>query len=264
MSVNKLVDSTQLDADLTSVANAIRTKGGTSASLAFPAEFVSAIQAIPSGGGGEWTSEGIAKGTEPSGAITLSATVISAGAFCGRPITSIYAPNVTSLASMYAFRGCPQLTKAKFPNVTSLGNPNLFQFQESKVQYVAIPKLTGDLTANFLQSCRSLLVVDAGKTPSIQTRATAGSTNFNTLILRRTTAITALVNVAGIASDTKFKNGGAGGTIYIPEVLYNHLGDGTSLDYKAATNWSTVNGYGTITWAKLEGSPYESEDWLQI
>ena len=51
MAVDKLVDSTQLDADLTSVANAIRTKGGTSASLAFPADFVSAIAAIPTGGG---------------------------------------------------------------------------------------------------------------------------------------------------------------------------------------------------------------------
>lgn len=51
MALDKLVDSTQLDADLTSVANAIRTKGGTSASLAFPADFVSAIAAIPSGGG---------------------------------------------------------------------------------------------------------------------------------------------------------------------------------------------------------------------
>lgn len=50
MAVDKLVDSTQLDSDLTSVANAIRTKGGTSASLAFPADFVSAIAAIPSGG----------------------------------------------------------------------------------------------------------------------------------------------------------------------------------------------------------------------
>lgn len=50
MAVDKLVDSTQLDADLTSVANAIRTKGGTSASLAFPSGFVSAIANIPSGG----------------------------------------------------------------------------------------------------------------------------------------------------------------------------------------------------------------------
>lgn len=50
MAVDKLVDSTQLDADLTSVANAIRTKGGTSAQLAFPADFVSAIGDIPTGG----------------------------------------------------------------------------------------------------------------------------------------------------------------------------------------------------------------------
>lgn len=50
MSVYKLVDSTQLDSDLTSVANAIRTKGGTSEQLAFPSGFVSAIGDIPSGG----------------------------------------------------------------------------------------------------------------------------------------------------------------------------------------------------------------------
>lgn len=51
MAVDKLVDSTQLDTDLTAVADAIRTKGGTSASLAFPSDFVSAIAAIPTGGG---------------------------------------------------------------------------------------------------------------------------------------------------------------------------------------------------------------------
>ena len=39
------------DTELTSIANAIRTKGGTSASLTYPAGFVSAIQAIPTGGG---------------------------------------------------------------------------------------------------------------------------------------------------------------------------------------------------------------------
>lgn len=50
MALDKLVDSTQLDADLTTVANAIRTKGGTSATLVFPSGMVSAINAIPSGG----------------------------------------------------------------------------------------------------------------------------------------------------------------------------------------------------------------------
>lgn len=45
------VDSTQLDSDLTSVANAIRAKSGGSSQLAFPAGFVSEIGNIPSGGG---------------------------------------------------------------------------------------------------------------------------------------------------------------------------------------------------------------------
>lgn len=49
MALDKLVDSTQLNTDLTSIANAIRTKGGTSAQLAFPAGFVSAIEAISTG-----------------------------------------------------------------------------------------------------------------------------------------------------------------------------------------------------------------------
>ena len=49
MAVDKLVDSSQLNSDLTSVANAIRTKGGTSASLAFPSGFVAAIGDIPTG-----------------------------------------------------------------------------------------------------------------------------------------------------------------------------------------------------------------------
>ena len=45
------VDSTQLDTDLTSVADAIRAKSGGSSQLAFPAGFVSEIGNIPSGGG---------------------------------------------------------------------------------------------------------------------------------------------------------------------------------------------------------------------
>lgn len=85
MAVDKLVDSSQLNADLTSVANAIRTKGGTSASLAFPAEFVSAIAAIPTGGGGGNAT--IQAGTFTlASAITVanSGTTINVG-FSGHP-----------------------------------------------------------------------------------------------------------------------------------------------------------------------------------
>lgn len=44
------------DTDLTAVANAIRTKVGTSAELEFPSGFVSAVQEIETGGGGELPS----------------------------------------------------------------------------------------------------------------------------------------------------------------------------------------------------------------
>lgn len=71
MAVDKLVDSTQLNTDLTAVANAIRTKGGTSASLAFPADFVSAIAAIPTGGGGSGIKEGTFTPAERTATVTI-------------------------------------------------------------------------------------------------------------------------------------------------------------------------------------------------
>ena len=52
MAYDKVIDSAKLDADLTTVADAIRSKGGTSEALAFPAGFVSAIAAIEAGGSG--------------------------------------------------------------------------------------------------------------------------------------------------------------------------------------------------------------------
>jgi hypothetical protein len=49
MAYDKVIDSAALDANLTQIANAIRSKGGTSAALAFPAGFASAIAAIEAG-----------------------------------------------------------------------------------------------------------------------------------------------------------------------------------------------------------------------
>lgn len=49
MAYDKVVDSTSLDSKLTQVADAIRTKGNTSADLQFPSGFISAIQAIQTG-----------------------------------------------------------------------------------------------------------------------------------------------------------------------------------------------------------------------
>lgn len=49
MAVDKLIDSAQLDSNLTTIANAILTKSGGSGQLAFPNGFISELQSISSG-----------------------------------------------------------------------------------------------------------------------------------------------------------------------------------------------------------------------
>ena len=232
MSVDKLVDSTQLDADLTSVANAIRTKGGTSASLAFPAGFVSAVEAIPTGGGGDTFAQ-----------------------ICNKTITSYESTELLTIPGN-TLRSNTTLTSINAPNLENLGSYALGGFRGT---VIALPGFKGDGNSEgyYFSGSTTLTTVDFG--PSIvrlNSNFFNGATNVNTLIIRKTT-IPTMSNVSAISA-TKFKSGGAGGTIYIPKALYDHLGDGGSLDYKAATNWSTVNGYGTITWAKIEGSQYEN------
>lgn len=51
MAYDKLCDSAALDAGLLQIANAIRAKGGTTGSLAFPTGMAEAITAIQAGGG---------------------------------------------------------------------------------------------------------------------------------------------------------------------------------------------------------------------
>lgn len=53
MAEHKVVNVTQLDADLTSIANAIRNRAGTSAKIEFPTGFVNTIRSIPIGEGGD-------------------------------------------------------------------------------------------------------------------------------------------------------------------------------------------------------------------
>lgn len=257
MAVDKLVDSAQLDADLTSVANAIRTKGGTSADLAFPAGFVQAIGDISSGDGvtlddyyannvttyvntnlTSITKERYIAFGDNTDSITFQNLVsanIYAFMYCGAK--HIYVPKLQTYGR-YTFANCARLEKIALPSAQTSANENL---------------------DNLFNGCTSLTHIDFG--PNTLGRL-ASSSSFNNcplevLVVRCATKVPVLGAIAAF-NNTPFANGGAGGTIYIPEVMYNHLGDGTALDYKAATNWSTIDGYGTITWAKIEGSQYEN------
>lgn len=76
MAIDKAIDSTLLDANLTLIANAVRAKSGASAQLAFPDGFVSAINGI-SGGSYAYIVVSFPAGTSSctcsNGSVTLTA-----------------------------------------------------------------------------------------------------------------------------------------------------------------------------------------------
>ena len=180
MAVDKLVDSTQLDSDLTSVANAIRTKGGTSASLAFPADFVSAIAAIPTGGGGD--------------AI----------------IRQIVALGTNGLR--YASIG----ETAFFESLTNLGEHCLANLPETKI--LVFPATTG--SSRYPYSDNALLEkVDVGPSFNSTFLAWYFSEDKKlTEIILRMSSVKTLENI-NCFNLTPFASNGTGGTLYVPQSL---------------------------------------------
>lgn len=269
MSVDKLVDSAQLDADLTSVANAIRTKGGTSASLAFPAEFVSAIQAIPTGGGGndylaDYVQDTLT--TYSNSSVTMLKT--RAFNFCtklqsvslpevttlsgdntfngSRALQSVYLPKVTILTTM-CFNECYSLSTLVAPMVRYIGNNSL---KKTALETVCFPKYNDNLASYSLESITPLKVVDLNICNTINSKAFLNSASFNTLILRGASRASALANIDAFAG-TPFASGGSGGTLYVPSALIS--------SYQSATNWSIILGYSTNSIQAIEGSIYETQ-----
>lgn len=254
MALDKLVDSAQLDADLTSVADAIRTKGGTSASFTFPQGFVDAVDAIQTGGGG---IENALLDGSLSGAYTNSeVTRLRTQAFTEMTgLTSISLPNVTS-AGANAFYNCTNIETLNLPKLAGASAFHVFRGMK-KLATISLPSINSVLGAFTFYDDTLLATADMGTGISGFVGQCFVNTALSTLILR-SSSVVPLNNVNNFNA-TPFASGGTGGTIYIPKLLYDHLGDGSSLDYKAATNWSTINSYGTITWAAIEGSIYETQ-----
>ena len=257
MAVDKLVDSAQLDADLSSVADAIRAKSGSNGSLSFPSGFVDAIDAIETGGGGGGDEVETAFIQKTLTSISNdSVTNIGRHAFSfSTSLLSVSMPNAIS-CSNNAFENCTALTSVNLPKLNGL--PAVSFKNCSALQTVAFPSAT-DAQLQAMYGCSNLLTADFGPGfSSFANQVFWNCTKLSTLILRKSNGICTLGG-GGVFANTPFDNGKTGGTIYIPKALYDHLGDGSSLDYKAATNWSTINGYGTITWAQIEGSIYETQ-----
>lgn len=268
------------ETDIEAIADAIRGKNGSSDTYKV-SEMADAIDDIPSGGGGI-SADDIAK-QNISGVITLdsSTTLIGDYAFAyNRQLTGVNGNGVTTINNG-AFQDCSSLGLCSFPLVTQIkasafarclsfitNSPDIIRFDNlanltadncfrdnAACKKMVFPN--GENLSAFCVNMASLEIIDIGKRLSgMNYSALSGCSKLNTVILRGN-ALSVLSNL-NTFNGTPFAYNGTGGTIYIPESLYNHLGDGTSNDYKAATNWSTLDGYGKTTWAKIEGSQYEN------
>ncbi len=209
--------------------------------------------------GGQSLLDAFIDGSEIASPYISNVTSIRQGAFQYSlyPL-QVELPEATEL-SQYAFYGS-SVTSVKMPKVETLGG---HCFRLSKIAYAVMPKYISTSTASadhVFSENTQLIAVDYGPYTTSFGRSYIfnGCTSLATIIIRQSTSIVPLVNVNDFLN-SPFDNGKTGGTIYIPEALYNHLGDESALDYKSATNWSVVDSYGTITWAKIEGSQYETK-----
>lgn len=248
MALDKLVDSTQLDTDLTSVANAIRTKGGTSASLAFPAGFVSAVEAIPTGG----VDDGYKNkwlGLIARNQTTIEdADVTSIGKSAFRDYTTLssaFFPNATSVGDG-AFNGCTALNTLKLPNLTGIVASNAFVNVAAPI--LVFPKLAAYPNMNAINSVKASTIDLGLAIGNINSYMFNNDSNLKTLILRKAT-LAPLININAF-NNTPFASGKAGGTLYVPSALIS--------SYQSATNWSTILGYPNNSIQAIEGSQYEN------
>ena len=191
-----------------------------------------------------------------------------------KQLSSVHAPNVTTIWG-FGLASCTALSEIYLPKLSSLGGT---AFGNAGLQKLTLYGYLSSNTTNNFISNKSLSVavarvytnITGGGMFSSCTALTAydgygrfagndfnGCTNLSTIVLRNLTTATLASTTA--FNNTPFASGKTGGTIYIPSDHYDALGTGSSLDYKSATNWSVVDGWGTITWANIYGSPYESK-----
>ena len=190
------------ESSLTSLADAIRAKGGTSDTLTFPGGFVSAVEAIDAGGGGDDGSfKAVIERTAVNPTIPSDLTSIGQYAFyaCTKlalaslpagvtrisdyaffnciplAVTSLPA-GVTSIGQ-YAFYNCNHLTNISIPaGVTSIGQYAFFNCTGlKKVTFDGIP--TGKLSSYTFKGCTNLTVINVPWAEGAVQNAPWGATN---------------------------------------------------------------------------------------
>lgn len=235
MAVDKAVDGVELDAGLTSIADAIRTKGGISAQLDFPNGFTDAVKEIETRKPEQAkmvtiTQNGIATVT-PDGGKVLSSVEVNVNvakstdaedALVARRITS-YTNDRADIIGAYTFCFCQNLASVTMQKAKSIeasafnGCPSLTE--------VNIPLIKNIASSAFI-SC-GIKQIDLSSIVSLGATVFRGCTKLDTVIIRREAGACTLAATNSF-TDTPIASGT--GFIYVPDNLVEQ--------YKSATNWA--------------------------
>lgn len=211
--------------DLTSVAEAIRQKGGTTEPLQFPDGFVSAVEAIETGAAEDKMKQYIAG--QLTELVDSSITTIGQWFLFYRDslMTKVELPNAVGECKNGAFYTASALKECYLPQITSLGSTCFYSCPELVDTDFSAVEIIGQ---DCFQGCTKLARLDFPAVTQIKVANNfRNCSKLDTLILRSSTMVT-------LESSTAFTNtpiASGTGYIYVPGDLIS--------TYQADSVWAT-------------------------
>lgn len=178
--------------------------------------------------------------------------------YCYGLTGDIVLPSTVTSIGQYSFSSCDGIET--FTATGAISTLGTYTFTGAsghvmQVREIHLPNLgTGiALNLNFgnataANACQYLEVCDIGKAKSIAANTFANCYKLQTLIMRRT-SVTTCANVSAFLNTPVRGRNSLTAKIYVPSALID--------SYKAASVWSTIDGYGYVEWLPIEGSAYE-------
>lgn len=178
--------------------------------------------------------------------------------YCYGLTGDVVLPNTVTSIGQYSFANCDHMET--FTARGSVTTFSTYTFNGASGHVMALrechlPNLGTGIALNLnwgnataANACQHLEICDIGKAKSIAANTFANCYALQTFIMRRT-SVTTLANVSAFLNTPLRGRNSLTAKIYVPEALIDN--------YKAASNWKTIDGYGFVEWLPIEGSEWE-------
>ena len=178
--------------------------------------------------------------------------------YCYKLTGDVVLPSTVTSIGQYSFANCDGMETFRADGAISTLGTYTFNGASGHVmalREIHMPNLGTSIALNLnfgnataANACQHLEICDIGKAKSIAANTFANCYKLQTLIMRRT-SVTTLANVSGFLNTPLRGRNSLTAKVYVPEALID--------DYKAESNWKTIDGYGFVEWLPIEGSEWE-------